>query len=162
MERTDTTKHGVTLTLNKPLTDEAHIAALETQLGRSLPGDYREFMLRYNGGRPKPPMFRFALRNGRQDNSCVHWFLSIHDGEYSNLERTIRSLQGRIPPDTLPIADDPFGNVVLLGLHSDRRGKVYFWDHENEPKRQPDWSNVALVAETFDGFMRALEAKPAP
>jgi hypothetical protein len=97
-----------------------------------------------------------VTNKGRHEDSTVHWFLSLYDGEYSNLERRIRSLNERIPPDTLPIANDSFGNAILLGLHGDRRGKVYFWDHEEEPDNQPDWSNVSLVADSFDAFMRGL------
>jgi len=156
MERIEITKHGVTLTINKPPTEETRVSALENQLGRTLPAEYREFLLRYNGGKPKPGIFRFALRNGRNTDSRVHWFLSLYEGEFSNLERNIDTFRGRLPADMLPIADDPFGNIVLLGLHGDVRGKVYFWDHEAEPDSQPDWSNIDLIADSFDSFMRAL------
>jgi cell wall assembly regulator SMI1 len=159
MERTEITKHGVTLTLNKPLADEARVGAFEAKLGRRLPDDYREFLLHYNGGKPKPSSFQLALRTEPNTDSLVHWFLSLHDGEHSNLERNIKIMTGRLPSDTLPIADDPFGNVVLLGLHGEIRGKVYFWDHEREPDDEPDWSNIDLVAESFDSFMSGL--KPA-
>lgn len=108
------------------------------------------------GGQPEPGVFRFAQKTGGYTNSRVHWFLSIHDGEYSNLERNVRSLSERIPPDTIPIADDPFGNVIVIGLQGDQRGKVYFWDHEEEPEDQPDWSNVDLIADSFDHFMAGL------
>jgi cell wall assembly regulator SMI1 len=156
MENSETTKHGVTLVTNKPKTTEARILALESKLGRSLPPDYRDFMLRHNGGRPIERVFRFVSRNGKPSNSVVDWFLSIHDGKLSNLENSIASLENRIPPDTLTIAIDPFGNFVLVGLHGGGLGKVYFWDHEEEPDSEPDWSNTDLVADTFDSFMRGL------
>lgn len=66
-------------------------------------------------------------------------------------------MSGRLPPDTMPIARDPFGNLVLLGLHGKCCGNVYFWDHEREPDGQPDRSNVELVADSFDRFLRGLE-----
>jgi cell wall assembly regulator SMI1 len=160
MERTETTKHGVKLTIDEPATDETRVAALERQIGRRLPEDYREFMLRHNGGRPKPDGFEFALRKGADASSAVEWFLSLHDGEHSNLERTIRFMRGRFPPDTMPIASDAFGNKVLLGLDGKIRGKVYFWDHEREPDGDADWSNIDLVADSFDSFMSGL--KPTP
>ncbi|MEO7734310.1 MAG: SMI1/KNR4 family protein [Kofleriaceae bacterium] len=90
----------------------------------------------------------------------MSWFLSLYDGEFSNLERTIKLMGDRFPEDTLPIACDPFGNVVLIGLSGDKRGKVYFWDHENEAEGGPDWSNIDLVADSFDSFMSGL--KPGP
>ena len=160
MERTEITKHGVTLTLDKPVADEARVSAFEGTLGHPLPDGYRDFMLRYNGGRPTPSSFQLALRSGPYTDSLVDWFLSLHDGELSNLERTVKLMSGRFPPDTLPIGRDPFGNFVLIGLRGDTRGKVYFWDHENEAEDGPDWSNVDLVAGSFDGFMSGL--KPSP
>lgn len=160
MERTETTKHGVALTVNVAKPDEAHVRALEARLGRSLPADYREFLLLHNGGRPRERVFEFVLRNGKPSDSAVDCFLALHDGASTNLERNLEILQGRIPPDVLPIADDPFGNVVLIGLDGSVRGRIYFWDHEEEPDSQPDWSNIDLVADSFDSFMSVL--KPSP
>lgn len=37
----------------------------------------------------------------------------------------------------MPIATDAFGNLVLLGIKDDARGKVYFRDHEDDPGSQP-------------------------
>ena len=156
--RIESTKHGVTLTINKASTDEDRVRALEARLGRCLPDDYREFLLRHNGGRPEPRLFRIPKRGGAYTNSTVDWFLSLHDGQNSNLEKDLHTLRDRIPPDTLPIADDPFGNVILIGLHDHQRGKIYFWDHEEEPESQPDWSNVVQIADSFDQFMRELRA----
>lgn len=156
MEHTEHTKYGIRLTVNKPPADELRVHRLELRLGYRLPEDYREFLLHYNGGQPEPSSFRFALRTGPDASSCVSWFLSLYDGKHSNLERNIDIFEGRIPTATLPIADDPFGNVVLLGLHGQIRGKVYFWDHECEPEEQPSWANVDLVADSFEDFMRGL------
>lgn len=162
MERTEITKQGVTLTLDTSPPSEERVSAFEAKLGRRLPDDYREFLLLYNGGQPKPSVFRFGDRKRPYTDSSVEWFLSLYDGEIYSLERVIKSLRDRIPPDTLPIAYDPFGNIVLLGLHGDVRDKVYFWDHEREPDDQPDWSNIDLIADSFDGFMRGLRKVSAP
>jgi hypothetical protein len=157
---TETTKHGVVLRPISSAADEARVVALEGRLGHHLPADYREFLLRHNGGRPDPAVFRFAVRSGRDTDSTVDWFLALYDGEHSNLETVIGWLTDRTPPQLLPIAIDPFGNFVLLGLSGDSRGKVYFWDHEREPDSQPDWSNIARIADSFDDFLRGL--KPIP
>ncbi len=158
MERITTTKHGLKLLVNKPAADEARVTAFETEIGQRLPDDYRAFLLHYNGGRPAQRGFQFARRANFHVHAVVHWFLSLHDGEASNLEHTARALHRRIPPDTLPIANDPYGSFVLLGLGGESRGKVYFWDHERLAAGPPEWSNVDLVADSFDGFLRQLEA----
>lgn len=124
------TKHGITLSRLSDAADPVRVAALEGKLGVRLPDDYRD--------------------------SLVDWFLALYDGEHSNLETVCGWLVNRLPDNLLPIALDPFGNVVLLGLVGEHRGKIYFWDHENEPARQPNWSNIDLVADGFDTFLREL------
>ena len=37
-----------------PLLTPQHLAEVEAELGAKLPGDYRAFLLNYNGGRPVP------------------------------------------------------------------------------------------------------------
>lgn len=150
------TKHGITLSRLSGAADPARVAMLEAKLGTRLPDDYREFLLEHNGGRPKPAEFVFARRTGPYTDSLVDWFLALYDGEHSNLETVCGWLVNRVPDNLLPIAIDPFGNFVLLGLAGEHRGKVYFWDHENEPIRQPDWSNIDLIADSFDAFLRGL------
>lgn len=158
--RTTTTTEGIVLSHHSDgPADPARVAALEASLGVPLPDDYRQFLLAHNGGRPKPAKFVFARRTGPYTDSLVDWFLALYDGEHSNLETVRGWLRGRIPPGLLPIAIDPFGNFVLLGLAGaagGAAGKVYFWDHEEEPAQQPDWSNIDLVADSFDAFLAGL------
>ena len=40
-----------------PLLTDARIGALEREFGISLPEGFKSFLLRYNGGRPKPDFF---------------------------------------------------------------------------------------------------------
>jgi hypothetical protein len=55
--------------------------------------------------------------------------------------------------------DDPGGNAICLGIRGPHRGKVYFWDHEEEP--DPDeWDgqvetagNLEVIAESFAEFL---------
>jgi cell wall assembly regulator SMI1 len=152
MERTEITKHGVKLRVNKPPVTAERLRTFEADLGYPLPNEYREFLLLYNGGHPEQSVFR--LPDGAE--AAVHWFYSLYEGTVSSLTRSLKSLRERIPPATLPIANDGLGNQVLLGLAGDVGGKVYFWDHELEPETQPDWSNVVLIADSFPAFMHGL------
>lgn len=157
MEHIAITEHGLQLLVNKPAANEVRVTAFETELGQWLPDDYRTFLLRYNGGRPARRAFQFARSLMIHVRPAIHWFLSLHDGAASNLEHIARAPRGRIPPDTLPIANDPFGSYVLLGLAGEARSKIYFWDHERTAAAPPDWSTVDLVADRFDRFLRQLE-----
>jgi hypothetical protein len=80
----------------------------------------------------------------------VREFLRLQDA----LERRDR-LRGRIPPSMLPIADDSFGNLILISLIN---GAVYFWNHEisdgtDDPGDQ--------ISSSFMDFVEHLQT-PAP
>jgi hypothetical protein len=160
--RTATTKYGVSLTIFNPPADEARVVALETRLGTRLPEEYRQFLLDFNGGRPSPACFKLALRAGPYTDSMVDWFLSVHVADKSNIDTVLGWLENRKPPVLLPIAIDPGGNIVMLGIKGDVRGKVYFWHQDYEPGNDHDWSNIDLIADSFDAFMSGLKPNDGP
>lgn len=72
--------------------------------------------------------------------------------------------RGRIPPNLLPIAHDPFGNLICLSVAGQDRGKVYFWDHEVEVREGeiPSYRNVSFIADNFESFLDGLTTWPLP
>lgn len=136
---------------------EALLQQLESELGTQLPGDYRCFLAETNGGRPAPSRFAMQTSTGSNE-SVVDWFLTLDPKEdlYTVLEyRNMYS--DRIPEGLLPIACDPFGNLLLLDLGGKVRGSVYFWDHEQESMDKPTWDNISVVAQSFTDFLNTLE-----
>jgi cell wall assembly regulator SMI1 len=129
---------------------EAEVAQVESELGVRLPDQYREFLLKYNGGSPQPPAFRYGT--GPYTDSLVQIFNCIRPGDYTDLRKQAQVFKGRVPDDMLPIAADPFGNIIAIGVKGDATGKVFFWDHET--------SDVHLVALTFEMFLDSLEPEP--
>lgn len=133
---------------------ESKIDALEKKLSIKLPSKYRDFLKKYNGGYPEPDGFRFK---DESDGSSVDRFLGIDVGEHSNLEKYLSIYDGRVPKNLFPIAHDPGGNLVVVGVSDNEKDKVYFWDHEQEADGwEPDMSNVHLIADDFDEFLRRL------
>jgi hypothetical protein len=47
-----------------PTLQDEEIDKVQSQLGVVFPEDYRRFLLRYNGGRPKPDLFSIEVPNG--------------------------------------------------------------------------------------------------
>jgi hypothetical protein len=147
----------------KPQIQEQDISNAEKALGCLLTDDYRGFLLQHNGGRPSLEAFNIrwdgnALGEG-WGASLVHFFLSIYDGKYSNLLKyNTVTFRGRIPADTVAIAYDQGGNLILLGVGDDNRGRILFWlkDHEVEEGEMPDYSNVGFVADSFGAFLGSL------
>ncbi len=135
---------------------EASIAGLESALGHSLPPDYRAFLSTHNGGRPNPAGFRVGPPGQSYSDAEVHYFYGIGT-KLSNLEQHIEIYKGRLPAELVPIASDTCGNVIALALSGDRRGAVFFWDHEKETGTDPaGWGNVTEVGPSLDAFLASL------
>ena len=134
--------------------DEVFLKALEKSWGFKLPSSYRLFLLTYNGGIPDCDCFKF-----NDNRSDLRYFYGIHDDEDSNLLYEYQNVyKDRIPDNCFPIACDSFGNLILISVKGPDRGKIYFWDHEEEAyeDEEPDYSNLTLIADNFDEFLDGL------
>ena len=144
----------------EPLSKEA-IQNAESALGVKFPNEYVQFLLKYNGGRPEPAGFDIEWRTNQpigEDwrTSMLSWFLSIYDGDETNLlEYNKISFSGRIPKETIAIADDCGGNLILLGVSGEYKDKIFFWvkDDEVEEGGVPGFENVGFLANSFDEFL---------
>lgn len=133
--------------------DDDKLNRLESSLGNKLPRSYREFLKKYNGGKPKLSKFIFVSTKGKQEDSTVHYFFAVYDGKIGNIERNFGLFKGRIPNGYLPIACDPFGNLILMPMLNQSDAPIYFWDHEKES----DALNVAVIEDSFEKFIANLK-----
>jgi hypothetical protein len=67
-----------------------------------------------------------------------------------------------MPRELLWIMDDPFGNAIGVCVTGPKRGAVYSWDHDREP-RPEEWNgsietaeNVSLLANSFTDFIAGV------
>lgn len=131
---------------------------LESRLLTPLPNDYKRFLLKWNGG--KPNLDRFVVPGWPNQATVVNRFFAVHTGKYSNLEKEIRDYRDRLPQGIIPIAEDPFGNLICLGLENEQRGSVYFWDHEEELDGEGlsrnDYSNMYRLTDGIELFINTL------
>lgn len=152
---------SVTITgSERPLTEE-DVARAEAELGVALPPAYRRFLLAHNGGRPAPADFKIAWRGQPFSpgwrTSTVGDFHAIYDGDAVNLLVDARTYKDRLPKGVLPVAEDPGGNLVVIGTEGDATGKVFFWVHELEGEfDETDAANLGAIADDFDAFLAGL------
>lgn len=134
---------------------ESDVLALEKSLNIKLPEKYRNFLLKYNGGRPVPDSFNFK---GKARGSNVDWFLGTDQAESNNLIDYLRIYKNRIPQNFFPIASDSGDNLIGIAVSGADRGKIYFWDYEqeNDSDEAPDYSNLILISDDFDDFINNL------
>lgn len=145
------------LHLDHPDTLPEHILkVLELYWGFGLPMEYRSFLLKHNGGEPVEDIFNF--KDDKENGSDVRFFLGIYPDEHRNLLEYLKTYNGRIPKNLFPIAYDSCGNLICISTMGSDRGKIYFWDHEMEAYEveEPDYSNLTLIADSFDEFLNSL------
>ncbi len=143
---------------SKKLTIE-DILSLEKEIGYSLPADYANFLLHYGGfGTEDYVSFTYLEENPRDDEKgLLDVFFGILPGDGYDLIKNYNCYKDRIPQNLLPIADS-CGNVVCISLAGDNKDCVYLWDHNDEEMvENPGYSNVYLLAHSFDEFINSLE-----
>ena len=138
----------------RPLTAE-ELQQAERHIGLQLPEEYRQFLLQHNGGHPEPCAFKYTCDQQQWKLAAVAYFLAVYEGEHENFLEYFEDYQGRIPAETVPVARDPGGNLILLGVSGAHTEKVYFWlqDFENE---EGNFSNVCFIANSFSEFLNSL------
>ena len=144
-----------------PLPTEQDVFELDQQLGRPIPFDYRDFLLKHNGGSPTPECFH--IRGNRAgDIGIINWFYGLTSDEDYDIREAVLTLRERIPAHFLPIGDDPGGNQLCISLAGEDAGTVYFWDHENEVDEGevPGYQNVYFVASSFGALLSSLFEYP--
>ena len=127
--------------------DEKKLLLFERRIGTRLPEEYRQFLIEHNGGKPVPCDFKISEMEGEDS---LHHVYGLHAGPiYLRLEEAYENHKGRIPTSMIPIADDPAGNAICIGIGRKNAGKIFFWDHEEE-------ENVTEICSSFGGFLESL------
>ncbi|MDR2492647.1 MAG: SMI1/KNR4 family protein [Coriobacteriales bacterium] len=140
---------------------EKDIAEFEEQFGIKLPSDYKAFMLENNGGTPEGEWafdFFEAVREEESD-SVIRGFDILYINETmedDDLKVGYTALleSGQIPDTLMPIAEDPYGNIVLLVVRGEHYGSVLFGNHELE---EPETGHIvtSFIAGSFTEFLEA-------
>ncbi len=143
---------------------ESDVSNFEEFVGEALPVDYRDFLLDLNGGVPELPYFLLHGGRGGYADSVVRHFFGISEKIDIDLSYNFKIYVAakRIPLNMLPIAADPGGNIILLGIGGGEKGKVFFWNHEMEGlgTESSELCNLVFVANSFTDFINNLQAEP--
>jgi hypothetical protein len=134
-EPEDFDPHVVVMKNSTRALDESAVAALESRLGVRLPGEYRGFLKRFNGGMPRPAKFRLRTDDGSGMTCEITRFLAAEGepsfGEDTDLEATrTRLTDWGLPRRMLPIAtvvDEFEGGLLCLSLRGKDRGRLVYY-----------------------------------
>lgn len=154
-----------------PATD-AQISAFESYIGHRLPTDYRQFLVKHNGGHPEPDAF--LLNSGRgEEEDIVRCFFPMRDlnlgavavGDLENLrtwplhcawddlQSDLENLysEAGIDEPLLPIGTDGSSNYLCIVLDGARAAAIVFLDHET--------GETHPLADTFTSFLGSLRPR---
>ncbi|MBK8220683.1 MAG: ankyrin repeat domain-containing protein [Candidatus Obscuribacter sp.] len=125
----------------------------EKVLGVTLPEEFREFLLQFNGAAPVPNVFQLDEYDeeldclyilGLNENTDIRQFMTVHKDSLS--------------PSCIPIACDSFGNLICLSIAERDFGAVYFFDLRQaaQENRAGKTASLPMIAASFDQFLDTL------
>lgn len=141
---------------------EKMICEFETELNIKLPQGYKDFLLENNGGIPDGNwVFDFYdIGNSCNDTSSIKYFEKIYcenttEGDDIKAGYLALVSSEQIPKNFLPIADDPFGNIVFICVDGEYIGNVFLGDHELEVP-ETGYLVMSQIADSFLNFLEEL------
>ncbi len=144
------------LSICKFKTDESQdieklVKEFEEEQGISLPCDYRNFLIKYNGGYTPNTMIK------QRNVSC---FIGIGDvGRTFDSHKTTEWYDIFKERGYLAIADTPSGDYFIIGIEGEQRGKIFFKYHDRIGRN-------AKIADSFREFVEKCVSeraeKPCP
>lgn len=152
-------------------TDDSQICSFEDHIGYRLPEDYRQFLLRHNGGHPDPDAFTLDIFDYEEEDVVMCFFpmrdLSLGSIEveefqeircwplhcaWKDLQDDLKNeYQIELDESLLPIGTDGSSNYFCVVLSGNRKGHILFLEHEN--------AETALLADSFSAFLDSLRPR---
>jgi hypothetical protein len=137
------------------------VARLQKTLGVTFPGEYRDFLLQFNGGYFKRPVLFFVPNTERfSEGVGIAAFMGhpVDRAEQDGIVWNARHLTDRLPAEYLAIADCNSEDLVLL-KYSERGSRfegVWLWDGPGFwCPEQGD--NIHWLADSFHEFLSMLQ-----
>lgn len=115
-----------------PEISDSKIAELESGLGCVLPGSYRDFLLRFNGGRPWPDVVDVPDLSGSPTDVSVIFGIDRTE-ESTGLAWAAEVYAEFVAKGLIPFACDSFGNLYVFDLREEGRGGVLYADLQRVP-----------------------------
>lgn len=136
----------------EPIT-QVDIAAFEQWAEIKLPETYKQFLLETNGGHVQPYCYKYY------DPSRKKYIWAMAGRLYGiGSAEDPKSLHKWVQKGaaSIPIARDPVGNMLFLGVKGEDAGRVYYWVDHIHPLDQ----DTFFVAKDFGEFLEMLQDCP--
>jgi hypothetical protein len=136
------------------------ISSWERVQGITLPKDYRDFLVRYNGGKVYPRMFKHKMGSLQAgpfiDDSGVTYLDLLYPWETVEMHWQGKTYGQGVPSRHLVIGENPGGIQVLMSLLQHDKGSIYSWFHSRTPWGKVGNTEKYLLANSFSEFLTGL------
>jgi hypothetical protein len=127
-----------------PLDDDSAIKEIEGILGKDLPNEFCEVIIKNNEASPSKSNFK--TRTGAEHVFCN--LISFNEDEDTNVFNTLEILRSNgLEEGMFPFGEDPFGNYLCLYYQADDV-TVVFWNHET--------GKIEKISDSFSEFLKLL------
>ncbi len=161
-----------------PALERKHIEDIERHFGRTLPEDYAQFLLTFNGGEAIPDadyMIRTDIRQQEIDGrsglvrDCVEEFFGFlgKDQQLADFEgpnfllgmNETYQIEEFLPRDVIGIGLTSSHSIICLSLREDDFGSVYYWYYNwHQPWASEHFEQkIAAVQESIPDFEEVVE-----
>jgi hypothetical protein len=134
------------------VTGEA-IKEFEKLIKFSLPQDYQQFLMEYNGG---SALGIFHV-NTLHEDIFLHVLFGLMRNEELDLKSWFLEYKDDLMPYTVIVGGDMGAGLIVL-LNSPQKQGVYYWDHSYYFNKSSDNRNIYKIANSFQEFIYNLKA----
>jgi len=129
----------------------------EVRFGRKLPSDYKEFLLRFNGGSVYPRMFKHAISPSTLPSVSQEEILDRLYRWDQVVPLYNREGYGKgLPDGYLDIGETPGPLEILLSIREEDFGKIYAWVRSSNRWGTDSNTEIYLLAANFRTFLKML------
>ena len=129
-----------------------NLESFERNQNVTLPKDYRDFLLEYNGGYPNPSTYKISDELGESVLNILYGIGSMYD----NLEKKYDVFDEILEKGFIPIGDDPSGNHICIGMSKEYFGQIFHWAHD---EKQDEMESMYFLSTYFNKFLDSLYAE---
>ncbi|KZZ83918.1 SMI1/KNR4 family protein [Bacillus sp. SJS] len=132
------------------------VNSFEQFIGFALPHDYRNFLLKHNGGSIRGT--RFSVKELNEEISLHVLYGISTDNSDLSLESWYEEYEEDLMSNALIIGHDRGSGMIVLINDSENNG-VYFWDHAWHFEQSDEDNNTYKISDSFNSFIEKLETE---
>lgn len=127
----------------------------EKSIGFLLPNDYKQFLMKYNGGTARIRYSTFKVKELNENIPLdVLYGIGIEKKQL-DLQEVNDEYIDDILANCIIIGDDPGAGMIVLINDDDFQG-IYYWDHSFYFSQSSDEKNIYKIADSFKDFIDGL------